>query len=418
VTASVGTGATKARQRRGLWWALSISVVLHLWLTPAAAWLGVLSWLLETAPKPESPAEQLHSIPITWLGPDEPPPAEPAAQNAPVAMLESPQLSSPEPAPAPQSQTPKLAKPETPPQDKPRSSEGGAPDIDHPLALSGIKTQLLDDNANVNLLLVSERVRAHPLGARIGKLLVDFPQWSSFFATAEINPIRDLNRILIVGPEFRRSADMVAIIEHRLGSTRVHAAVDRLVRRPPRGHWLEGKIPMARAHADRAERLFAIPSADVLVVAPLHLEQQLLGMPPVRFPTPEGKEALVLHVRAPAQALRELPFALPGSLRWLRLDLTPLEGGAASLRVSAEDSDARSAAQHARSLSNALNAITNPDLGALGALIGLRSIAFLDRIELQARGARIYGQLHISEHQLDRLLGYTEQMVADWKQPR
>jgi hypothetical protein len=211
---------------------------------------------------------------------------------------------------------------------------------------------------------------------------------------------------------------MVAIIEHRLGSTRVRAAVDRLVRRPPRGHWLEGKIPMARAHADRAERLFAMPSSDVLVVAPLHLEHQLIGMPAVRFPTPEGKEALVLHVRAPAQALRELPFALPDSLRWLRLDLTPVEGGAAFLRVSAEDSDPRAAAQHARSLSNALNAITNPDLGALGALIGLRSIAFLDRIELQARGPRIYGQLHISEHQLDRLLGYTEQMVADWKQPR
>jgi hypothetical protein len=419
--------AAKGGARRATVWAVSCSLVLHLWLTPLAGWLGVLSSLLR-APVPEdnAPIEQLRSIPITWLGEEDFPPEAPqSALTAPVALTEAPQGPPPDATPLPAVMPAGAPQPraERPPpvaiESAPKTLRGQADrELAHPIALSGVSTDLLDDNANVNLLLISERIREHPLGPRIGQLLVNFPQWSSFFATAGLDPVRDLNRILIVGPEFRRSADMVAIIEHRLGPEVARRAVDRLVQRPPQGRWLKAKIPIARAQADRAERLFALPARDVLLVAPVHLERQILAAPPLRFPAPEGKEALALHIRAPAHTLRDLPFALPESLSWLRLDLTPLDGGAAELRVSAEDSDARSAAQHARSLSAAVNVLTNPDLGALGALIGLRSIAFIDKIDLQAHGTRIRGRVEISKHQLDRLLTYTEELVGEWSRER
>jgi hypothetical protein len=124
----------------------------------------------------------------------------------------------------------------------------------------------------------------------------------------------------------------------------------------------------------------------------------------------------VLHVRTPSHALRGLPISLPDSFSWLRLDVTPLPDGGALLRITAEDASAREATSHARNLSTALNTLTNPDLGALGALLGLRSIAFVDRIELRAQGAQISGQVNVSRHQLERLLGLAEELLTDWNQ--
>ncbi|MEO8182356.1 MAG: hypothetical protein ABI895_26265 [Deltaproteobacteria bacterium] len=397
---------------------MSLSLALHLVLTPVAAWMGVFSWLFQvTTEEDTSEAEQLRSIPFTWLGEEEaePEPESPAAApalTAPVALIESPSAPTAPPRP------PAAPSPEKPEKvDKKPQPAAGRPEIAHPVALSGVQTEVLDSNANVNLLLISERVREHPFGARIGKLLVDFPQWSSFFSTAEIDPIRDLNRILIVGPEFRRSADVVAIIQHRLGREVLRKAIDRLVQRAPRGRWLKSKVPAARAHADRSERLFVLPSQTLLVVAPPHLEKQLLAAPPAKFPAPDGKEALVLHVRSPARALRGLPLSLPESIAWLRLDVVALEGGGAQLRVTAEDADAALARNHASELSAATNALTNPNLGALGALLGLRSLSFIDPIELRSQGNRITGQVDVSRAQLERLLSLAEELLADWNAP-
>lgn len=399
---------------------VGVSALVHLLLTPVAGLIGAFAWLLAPPPPPDTgEVEQLRAIPITLLG-DEPLP-EPAPQAAPSSasaeLTEPPRAEPPAPresvadpeppvSPAPEKEPPPPALPTTPPPDRGR--------IEHPVAMAGVASEVVDSNANVNLLLLSERVRQHPLGERIGRLIVDFPQWSSFFASGDIDPVRDINRILVVGPQFRRSADVVAILHHNLPAAVVRESVDRLVQRPPKGRWLEGKTPAARAHADRAERVFVLSAPHVLVVAPPHLEQQILDAPPTRFPTPSGQEALVLHVKTPSRALIGLPFSVPESLAWLRLDVLPLADGGAQLRLTAEDEDAKQAEEHAQSLTLALNALTNPDLGPLGALVGLRSIALLDKVYFRAQGAQISGQLRVTPRQLDRLLSYTEDLVGRW----
>ncbi len=408
---------SKGSARRVLGWALSLSLALHVVLTPLAGWLGILAWLFTASPEDETEPERLRSIPFTWLGEEAEPVPETAAPEpaltAPVALTESPSAAPAPPVapPAPPAPPPRAPEPPPRPEQKPPA---GKPDSAHPVALSGVQTELIDSNANVNLLLLSERVREHPLGARIGKLLAAFPQWNSFFESAEIDPIRDLNRMLVVGPEFRRSADLVAIIQHRLGREPVRKAVDRLVRRPPKGRWLSSKLPAARAHADRAERLFVLPSSNLLVVAPLHLQKQLLAAPPARFPAPDGSHAVVLHVKSPSHALRGTPLTLPESIVWLRVDVTPLESGGASVTLTAQDADPQQARAHARNMSAAINTLTNPDLGALGALLGMRSIAFIDRLELTSSGDRISGHVQVSRAQLERLLGLAEELLESW----
>lgn len=399
---------------------LGFSALLHVLLTPLAGLLGVFAWLLTPPPPVDlTEAEQLRSIPISVIAEDAlaptpapeevSPPAAPELAEPPPPKVEAPREAAPVKAPPPPrapAERPLSALPSEPPAQRKQ--------IEHPVAAAGVATEIVDSNANVNLLLLTERVRQHPLGERIGKLIVNFPQWSSFFASGEIDPVRDLNRILVVGPQFRRSADVVAILHHGMPPAVVKEAVDRLVQRPPRGRWLDGKIPAARAHADRAERLFALSAPNILVVAPPHLEKQILAAPPTQFPTPDGEVALVLHVKTPWRALMGLPFTLPESLAWLRLDVLPLADGGAQLRLTAEDVDASTASNHAQSLTLALNAITNPDLGPLGALVGLRSIALLDKIYFQANGQRISGQVRVTPRQLDRLLSYTEELVAQW----
>jgi hypothetical protein len=406
-------------------WTIGVSALVHLSLTPLAGLLGLMAWLLTPPAEPELEAEQLRSIPITLVEDDgladepaaaTPPPAAAAPElvSPPEAAPLAPKVTLPvKPQPVPPAVKPQPAAPEPPPKAPPQRGQDRQ-GIGHPVAMSGLASEVVDDNANVNLLLLTERIREHPLGPRIGKLIVNFPQWSSFFESGEVDPVRDINRILVVGPQFRRSADVVAILQHELPAPVIRGAVDRLVQRPPKGRWLKSKLPIARAHADRAERLFALTAPNILVVAPPHLEQSLLAAPPTSFPSPEGDAALVLHVKTPWRALIGLPFRLPESIAWLRCEMVPNADGSVQLRLRAEDADAEQAAAHARSLSDALNALTNPDLGALGALVGLRSISFIDKMQLRARDKRISGEVRVSQRQLERLLVYGEELVQSW----
>jgi hypothetical protein len=418
-------GPLRESNRRRLFWTLSLSAGVHLILTPLAGLIAVFAFLFKPAePDDAGEAEQLRSIPITFLGewappeePSEPPPAAVPPSTAQVALSEpKPPTPAAPPAPrAPLAPKPAPPAPVTPaPSPKAEPSRSAGAEIGHPVELAGVESSVVDDNANVNLLLMTERLRGHPLGARIGQLLVAFPQWSSFFASGEIDPVRDLNRILIVGPQFRRSADVVAILQHGLPEPMLVRAIDKLVARPPKGRWLKGKIKAARAHADRAERIFALATQEILVVAPPALEASLMANPPRAFPAPEGGEAVVLHVKTPWRALMGLPFQLPESIEWLRLDVTTLDGGAARVRLTARDADAEQAARHAEALTIAINTLTNPDLGALGALMGLRSIAFIDKFQLRAAGQQISGEVDVTPRQLERLLVYAEELVRSW----
>lgn len=401
---------------RRLVWTLLVSLGVHVLLTPVAAWLGLLAWLLhDTKGEDDTPVEQLTSIPIS-LFEEAPPPEEEPPGSEPAAPPPVPEVSPPPraeasaPAPPPPKPAPPVAKAPQPP-----AKAAGKPGrLDHPVQVSGVQSEIIDSNANVSLLLLSDRVRGHRQGQRIGRLLVGFPQWQSFLETTGIDPIEDLDRVLVVGPQFRRSADVVVIIQYRVDAAEMRASIDRLVQREPRGEWISEEPLAARAHADRAQRLFVFSGPRILVIAPPQLERQLLGASIERFPEPGSDDALVVNIKTPWRALMGLPFELPKSLAWARLGVLPLADGGAQVRVEAEDADAAQAEEHAYLLERAINALTNPELGALGALLGVRSLSFLDPIELEAKGKRIRGELRVKPAQLERLLTYAEEMVRQW----
>ncbi len=46
-------------------------------------------------------------------------------------------------------------------------------------------------------------IRKHQLGASFARILVLIPEWHQFFADSPIDPIRDLNHLLITAPRLR-----------------------------------------------------------------------------------------------------------------------------------------------------------------------------------------------------------------------
>jgi len=133
---------------------------------------------------------------------------------------------------------------ESPP---PSKTPGPTKEFGDPIALAGTAGEIADSNANVRLFLYTEVVRKHHLGERISGLLKKTPQWKDFFGPSKIDPISDIDRVMIAGPQLRSSAQVVAIVQHRLSQTRIEQAFDALVQRD--GAWIDRKPLIARGKA-------------------------------------------------------------------------------------------------------------------------------------------------------------------------
>lgn len=447
---------TRARGRRtagrGLGRFVAIALLLHLPLTPIGPLLGLLSMLRRSHDAPE---ESLNAIPVSLLSPEElaqmglgePPPApQPAPEvAAPVEPGEAPEEAPkpkqpPKPKLAPSSRTepdggaplitadggPAPSVPSAAPGPMPVASGaagdgGGAPVAGEatrggdPLALAGRAASVADPNANVRLLLFNDRIRSLPIAPRLGRVITRLPQWRSFFGPTSLDPIRDVDRMYVAGPQFRVSNEVVAIVKYTVPQASMRKAIDGLVLREPKGEWLQTSVPAARARADRADRVFVFPKPGLLMMVPPHLaEDAIKKAPGLELPAASGGAALIAFVANPWRALLGLraPVELPKSIRKVTLTLSPAEDGGATLHIDATDESPDAARADAAMLTSAVNALTQQNLGAVGALLfGNSKMSFIEPVSLVASGSSIRGDSRVTPRQLDRLLGFAEGWV-------
>jgi hypothetical protein len=385
--------------RRWMFWAV-LSVLLHVPFTPLVGVLGLVGWFLSTDQDiPEAPP--ITTIPIE-LFEEEAAAPEPPAPPAPVDPAAVP-TPAPEPGPKPAPKappekppTPDAGAPDAGPPPKPSTEapDGSAPIAD-PVALSGGVRRVVDPNANVRLIIDTEKLRSHPLGPRVGLLLARVHQWRDFMGPTGVDPVRDIDRVLIVGPQLRRTGDVVAVIQHGLGRDAMRGAIDALVRRDPNGAWLDEPVPVARASADRAERYFVLPSERIVVVTPKSALDAAKGMTrALKIPALAGSQVATAYVATPHRAFRGMPLRVPESIKWARARVTPLEGGGARIDIEAEDASAEQAAANARELEGDIVAATQINLGFLGVQ------RFVQKVALHAEGKRILGEILLSQKQL------------------
>lgn len=311
------------------------------------------------------------------------------------------------------------SRPETPAAEQ--RPDGGRPPSERPsptpdpMALAGKAATVADPNANVKLLLLTDRIRLLPIAPRIGQLVARLPQWRSFFGPAGLDPIRDIKGIYVAGPQFRVSADVVAVLAYDVPQKAMRRAIDGIVQREPKGEWLDAPLPVARARADRAERIFVLPKAKLVLMVPPHLKDDAIAKAPhLAFPVVGGEAALVAFVAKPWRALAgfSAPVEVPRSIASVSLSVAPTADGGAVLHVDAVDESPEAAREDAALLTRAINALTQHNVGAIGALLfGGQTLSLIEPVDLRAVGKSIRGDAQITPRQLERLLGFAEGWV-------
>ena len=389
-------GQRDTTSRGRFWKLLLLSLVLHAPLTPLAALVGLIG-LLARAPADDLPpsTEKITAIPVDLLedqgtGPagtkgDEPKSAPQAAKAAPPVAKKAPGTSElvtgAEDAGAP---SPGAADGGKPGGDAGKARAGTGASLGDPVALSGSAGHVADAHANVRLIIYNDRIRHHPLGKRIGKLLGQVDQWHDFFGPAGLDPINDFDRILIAGPQLRDSANVVAVLRYNTSRQRMKKALDALVARDTaEGGWLDAGVPAARARGDRAERVFVLPAPHILVVTPPSAEKSALSLSPhTRFPPGKGNVALSVYVKTPWRAFIGIRFRVPRSIAWVRMEITPTSDGGATATVIAQDASPDAATRDAEYLTKSINAVTQVNLGVVGALFGHKQLRLIEPVEL------------------------------------
>lgn len=391
---------------------LAASLVMHVAFTLFPAVLSLIGLLptLAASDDAEVIEIELTSIPVTASAPapERPKQAQPEpVQKVPpeVKAPEAPQPTSPD---AVSAQPKAKAEPPAAPEPDPKEEATGELYAD-PMALAGKVARVTDSNANVRLFIFADVIRNHPLGPRVGALLKRTPQWNDFFGTTDIDPIRDVDRVLIAGPQLRNSSQVVAVVQHHLPERLIDAAFEQLVQR--KGEWIDRKARLARAQADRAERLFSAPNSAVVVVAPPQMEEQLRSLgEQMRFPQAGSDIALTAYVVTPHRVTRGTGLELPKSIKWVRLDVRPTDDGGGVLRILAQDKDAEQAQTNAEFLQMLIDQVASVDLrrgGGLGAfasmLLGSSKVRMLERAQFVARGKQIEGTIVATRAQLMNL---------------
>ncbi len=405
------------------------SLALHAPLSPLVVLLGLVGLLAPPPAPPPADLNELNAIPIDLLedgSREVPAPGDEVVAPAPepaVAAAPAVQEVVGDPvdagAPAPDASPEAVVDagndatvvPDAAADADADGADAAAPTrVRDPVAIAAKESKVVDSNAVIQITVYSENFRQHPLGPRMGRLLAHLPQWQDFFGPAGLDPVANIDRIMMVGPDLADSSGLAVLIQHRLDPTRIRGAVDTLVQRS-RGRWLEGSVPAAIASADRAERVFVMPSRSMVVVAPLSARDSALAFPATaRVPPPEGDEALYGALKAPGYAFEKhgVPVRLPESIESVEFWVTPLPDGGAVGRFVARDrsaADAQRSLESLRSQAETLRAATGL-MGLGSTLLGRRSsgidpedlaviVVLIGGLELTVHGAEVHGTVTV-----------------------
>ncbi len=232
-------------------------------------YMRFLSGFFESDDETEEEGEAIVAIEIDMehTGADEPPkvPTAPPPPPPPAPPSE------PEPAPTASAPPPPPPGPKAPPEPAPEVPPPAPKKVDTPIDKVRIARTLTKNPNNVQIVLVGAQLRAHPIGAKMGPLLADNPQWQEFFQGSGIDPVRDIDVMMLTGPMMRLSGQVVAVMKFSTDMNKVDQAVGSVIEKSkPHGRWFKDQaVRSGLGMGDGAERIFAlVPEKKLLVVFP------------------------------------------------------------------------------------------------------------------------------------------------------
>lgn len=273
-----------------------------------------------------------------------------------------------------------------------------APTIKDPTKLAGAAASLAGNDPNVSLFLNTEIARnnAPRLAAQIGPAISKIQHWKQLFGTAGLDPIQDVDRILLAGPQFRKKADkLVAIVQMKSGQPAAKTAVDAVVKAYD-GSWESTSPAIAKVTVDGTVRDFLTPGNGLILMVPDELKDNAAKLKNPSFPKSSNNEALVLRLKHPAKALKGAPFKIPDTFEWLRLSLVVKPGGVGEVVVRGTDKDAATAAENAEIVGKSIEALRTKKVAGL-------TITLFGPVQFQAVGNEVVGTLTLSATELTSL---------------
>lgn len=197
--------------------------------------------------EPEKPKKEEAPPPVA------PPPPEPEVETQPkpdTFVVTKPQPTVPDTKPtAPPAPTPP---PTTPPPPKPDATPKYTPEINE----VGIAANPSGNPNNVIIILVGKTLRNHPVGEKMGAMLPGIGQWRDFFDGTGIDAVKDVDLMVLQGPQLRVSDRVDTVLVFSKPADEVEKSVKKIIERL-KGQWLEGTaVSAATAKADKYDRLF------------------------------------------------------------------------------------------------------------------------------------------------------------------
>jgi hypothetical protein len=274
-----------------------------------------------------------------------------------------------------------------------------------PIGISGKAGSIAGKDPNVSLLLGMDAIRSHPAGATLGPMFATLPIWNQFFVGSGVDPVKDLDRILVAGPQFRESSKVVAVVKLKLKEPAIHDVLEGIRQRAvPPGEWESATV--MTAVVDKTKRVFVMQGNGVLMVVPDSLGDTARKLKGASFPGKKG-DAIVVFLKFPGKALRGVPFTIPSSLRWVRLATTLGADGSATTEIDALDANAEQAERSAQILTSGLEAATTREVPFLG------TVRMIDRVVFSAVGDHVHGTLHLNPAQTRELAKLVAQGAAN-----
>ena len=202
----------------------------------------------------------------------------------------------------------------------------------------------------VKLVVNAEVIRSHPVGARLGYLLRGIPQWEGFMEGTDIDPVRDTDWVMIIGPSLVNTARDTVLIHYSVADTVVDRAVAIVTKRYDRGGPFDAGVRGVKAslvYADRADRVILRPQPHLLAVVPPGVaEKNARVLVAARLSEPAEGDAVYLRLVNPHHPMPEIPE----SITEMRLRVVPRPDAGADVYVDGDTNDAEAAARAAEGI--------------------------------------------------------------------
>jgi hypothetical protein len=269
---------------------------------------------------------------LALLGCAAPPPEPATASSAPRTPPATSVAVDPAPEPAPE--------PPTDDQDSqpPPALPAGANGPSDAVGLIGEAGQVVTGTPDTVLLVNSARIRAHPSAESLSRVITGvLAGWSQFMPTDLIDPIHDVDWVLMAGTLIMGSTqNNVFVARYNVSEPRADEVSKTLLKRLPKAREARLGVKGAKAitaHVDGAERAFVRARPGILAIVPAADGKRAAELFGKIEPPRTVREGELLRFAVPDRPSR-LMWMIPPEVKALRVWMEP--GAGAEILLHAE----------------------------------------------------------------------------------